>query len=166
MLLAVACSHSKQSSAVANWTTPLQTPSTAMTWKAFFLEQARLNNKQQTDVRIQTTECLNSPVRNVTEGVLFMRCVVDTSLTFEYLRDKLCLAGRKQPRGTNYKQILNVQKVFKGEIIPRKQMAAHHLFTSALLYFTGFLLPTENSCRNELSHGCSDIIFVSTFSPQ
>lgn len=38
MLLDMAWSQSKQSSAVENCTTPLQTPSTAMTWKAFFLK--------------------------------------------------------------------------------------------------------------------------------
>lgn len=37
MFPAIACSQSKQSSAVGNWISPLQTPSTAMTWKAFFL---------------------------------------------------------------------------------------------------------------------------------
>lgn len=38
MLPEMAWSQSKQSSAVGNWTTPLQTPSTAMTWNAFFLK--------------------------------------------------------------------------------------------------------------------------------
>lgn len=38
MLLDMAWSQSKQSSAVGNWTTPLHTPSTAMTWNAFFLK--------------------------------------------------------------------------------------------------------------------------------
>lgn len=39
MLPDMAWSQSKQSSAVGNWTTPLQTPSTAMTWNAFFLKE-------------------------------------------------------------------------------------------------------------------------------
>lgn len=38
MLPEMAWSHSKQSSAVGNWTTPLHTPSTAITWNAFFLK--------------------------------------------------------------------------------------------------------------------------------
>lgn len=38
MFPAIAWSQSKQSSAVGNCMTPLQTPSTAMTWKAFFLK--------------------------------------------------------------------------------------------------------------------------------
>lgn len=47
MLLDMAWSQSKQSSAVENWTTPLQTPSTATTWKAFFLEAETGKNFQK-----------------------------------------------------------------------------------------------------------------------
>lgn len=51
MLLDMAWSQSKQSSAVVNWTTPLQTPSTAMTWKAFFLK-AEMRKKVQKRFRM------------------------------------------------------------------------------------------------------------------
>lgn len=47
MLLAIAWSQSKHSSAVGNCMTPLQTPSIAMTWKAFFLKRNRTNQKDQ-----------------------------------------------------------------------------------------------------------------------
>lgn len=47
MLLDMAWSQSKQSSAVVNWTSPLQTPSTAMTWNAFFLKGEMRKNVQK-----------------------------------------------------------------------------------------------------------------------
>lgn len=47
MLLDMAWSQSKQSSAVANWTSPLQTPSTAMTWNAFFLKGEMRKNRSR-----------------------------------------------------------------------------------------------------------------------
>lgn len=47
MLLDMAWSQSKQSSAVGNWTTPLHTPSTAMTWNAFFLKGETRKNVQK-----------------------------------------------------------------------------------------------------------------------
>lgn len=47
MLLAIACSQSKQSSSAGNWMTPLQTPSTAMTWKAFFLRTRKQKDGKQ-----------------------------------------------------------------------------------------------------------------------
>lgn len=47
MLADMARSQSRQSSAVENCTTPLQTPSTATTWKAFFLEAETRENFQE-----------------------------------------------------------------------------------------------------------------------
>ena len=56
MLLAIACSQSKQSSAVGNCITPLQTPSTAMTWKAFFLKESSTRKTSVDDCALIHTD--------------------------------------------------------------------------------------------------------------
>lgn len=47
MLVAIACSQSRLSSSAGHWITPLQTPSTAMTWKAFFLKNLESDRKRK-----------------------------------------------------------------------------------------------------------------------
>ena len=41
ILVAIACSQSRESSAERHWMIPLQTPSTAVTWKAFCLQRCQ-----------------------------------------------------------------------------------------------------------------------------
>lgn len=68
ILAATACSHSPQSSAERQWMIPLQTPSTAMTWKAFCLRRCQ-NKLDQTIVsfvclRLATVMCSKSLLSN------------------------------------------------------------------------------------------------------
>ena len=66
ILVATACSHSPQSSADRHWMIPLQTPSTAMTWKAFCLR--RCQNKL--DQNIVSFVCLRLEIVMCSKALL------------------------------------------------------------------------------------------------